>query len=94
MIKKKKDNIRATFLIPRDEWEVFKLICARHRAYDMDTDKMRQCTASDKLREDILVFIDEQQDDIRALIAEIEQYNPDSPLLATLREFKGDEKEQ
>jgi len=91
---KKKDNIRATFLIPRDEWEIFKLIVGRHRVYDREKGVTRQATASDKLREDILVFIDEQQEDIKALIGELEQYNSKSPLLKTLKEFKGDEKEE
>ena len=90
----KRKLFKANFRIPREEWEIFKLILARHRAYDMETGKVRQATASDKLREDILVFIDKQQEDIQALIEETEQYAPNSQLLKKLKEFRGDEIEE
>jgi hypothetical protein len=93
MVKKSK-MFKANFRIPREEWEIFKLILARHRAYDMETGRLRQATASEQVRDDILVFIDKHQEDIAKLIEEIEQYAPNSPLLKTLKEFRGDEQEE
>jgi hypothetical protein len=90
MSKEEYEKIRATFLIPRDEWEIFKLICARYTC--SWGGKERTCTASDELREHILIFIQNEQNrkHLQSLIEYYEENKPNSPLLHSLKELRGD----
>lgn len=83
---------RANFLIPTDEWTVFKLVSGRHMAFDVDKKTTRQANASDVLREFIVCYIDENLDDVKVLIEQAEKYK--SPILSTLKGFLEEEEEK
>jgi pyruvate-formate lyase len=89
----KPNMTRANFLIPTDEWQVYKLIIGRYKSYDEKKDVLRQATASDDLREYILDYIDKHEEHVKALIAEIEKTAPTATILSALKEFVRDEKE-
>jgi hypothetical protein len=90
----KKDNIRATFLIPRDEWQVYKAILGTFKAFNVNTGRTNPATPSDDLREYIYDFIGKHQDRLKTLIAEIEASAPNAPILKTLKIFVNQEEEQ
>lgn len=90
MSKLKPNVTRVNILMPTDEYQVFKLIVGKHRAFDEDKNTMRTATVSDVIREFILEYIGEQKEHIPELIAEVEKHAPNSSILKTLKEFNGE----
>lgn len=90
----KKDEIRATFIIEREAWQLFRLMANRFRSYDEDKGITKPATASDLLREYINDFFVENKKVAFEILEELRHHNVESPLREALEQWKKEDEEQ
>jgi hypothetical protein len=69
----KPTDIRANFLIPRNEWRLFRAMVQKYKAFTSEG-KERQATTSDVLRELIHDWMIEHKDVLKDMTEEMKKY--------------------
>ena len=69
----KSTQIRANFIIPRDEWQLFRAMVGTFKAFD-SKGKTHQATTADVLRELIHDWMFEHKDVIKTLSEDLKKY--------------------
>ena len=72
----KPTQIRANFIIPRSEWELFRAMCGKYKAFTKDG-KERTATTADVLRELIYEWMSEHQEILKDLKEALKKYELD-----------------
>jgi hypothetical protein len=72
----KPTEIRANFNIPRSEWQLFRAMTAKFKAFNSDG-KERQATSADVLRELIYDWMHENQNVLKDMAEELKKYESD-----------------
>jgi len=69
----KSTQIRANFIIPRSEWQLFRAMVQKQKAFTSEG-KERQATTSDVLRELIYDWMHENQNVLKDMTEELKKY--------------------
>ncbi len=88
-----KDWIRATILMPRDEWQIFQYIVGKQKAFSEDG-KLKNATASDFVREFIFSYLSEHPEAINEMLKEARSHGIKNSLRTTLEEMNEKEVEK
>lgn len=72
----KKNEIRANFIIPRNEWQLFRAMCGKYKAFTPEG-KDRQATAADVLRELIYEWMLEHKDLLKNMTEDLKKLGLD-----------------
>jgi hypothetical protein len=70
----KSTEIRANFIIPRDEWQLFRAMVGKYKAFTPEG-KERQATAADVLRELIHEWMIEHKDILKQMTEDLKKYD-------------------